>query len=246
MSWASVALFSLVSGSAPVTSPAPLATPPVIVTVTASPLCSALRSVAIPVGYVMRRNDEAFQAAGSDLEILRENNPMAGKMSAAAAGDLPETVTTSNTASMTHVRLIANAISQNLMLARAAIDRSWHDSPAGKDPKVDALRQRLINLLDLQDALVNQLTSAANSYFDNGDGRGDGNPVFAATLQYRVFGAAAALRKALEKPAADAPAAAVAHDVARSGSTGAIVRELGAQERAFSREAVADGTSCGI
>lgn len=247
MMWASfLAVGLMAAGPGSVASPAPAATPPVIVTVVSSPLCSAVRTVALPVGYVTRRNDEAFAAAGSVLGELARNNPDAGKTTSAAAGDLPQVVTPSNTASMTRIRQLASAISQNLMLERDAISKSWRDSPAGRDPKIDALRQRLINLMDLQDALDNVLTSASDSYFDNGDGRSADSPLFLYTLQARVFGASAALQRALADGSSGAQAAPVAHDVARYGSPAKVGRELGAQEAAFSHELAATAASCGL
>src|SRR5581483_11880434 len=66
--------------------PAPHATPPlkVIVNERSTNFCSSVRKMAVPIGYVMRRNDEAFAAI--DHRLLRFLEDTAG-VSPADASD---------------------------------------------------------------------------------------------------------------------------------------------------------------
>ena len=51
-------------------------------------------------------------------------------------------------------------VDQNLALADRVMNASWNRYPRGTDANVDAMRQRLQNIVDLQRALVNKYYGA--------------------------------------------------------------------------------------
>lgn len=126
-----------VNTTSPMPSPYPTASPlRIIVTVKASSFCSAVRSMAAPIGFVVHKNDEAFSSLIANPPSLDPRDP--NRFAAAIA-----------------TAKIMYAVVHNLVLAEDILRRSWTQYPQGKDSNIDALRQRLQNLIDLQRGITN-------------------------------------------------------------------------------------------
>lgn len=238
--------------------PAPKPTPPlkVIVNVRTSAFCSQVRQMAVPIGYVRRRNEEAFGAMDHAMIKFMEN--MRGVTSAGAAElqtmdnslDDEALYNPSNDISVMQMNQVANAIAQNLTLEDKLMNESWKAHPKGESPEVDGLRQRMQNLMDLQRALDNKYLQFAGMYIDN-EGqarlRGDANPaIFKSFLRDSIMGLAGALFDVKAQGNAELVAEASTHDTARYGNMAQIVRELRLQEMAFSVEILDSANTCGI
>jgi hypothetical protein len=129
------------------------------------------------------------------------------------------------------------------------MDASWKEYPRGQFANVDALRQRLQNLMDLQRALDNKYFEFTGVYLSNrGQAKFASNAAqFKAFLRDTIMGLSGALTD-VRTDGGDAELAAVAsaHDIARYGNTAGIVRELRLQEYAFGKEATTAAKTCGL
>lgn len=237
-------------------SPAPKATPPlkVIVNVKSNAFCAQVRQMAVPIGYVTRRNEEAFGAMDHSMIKFMEN--MRGVSSATAADlqsmdnslDDNELYTPTNDITVMQMNQVANAIAKNLTLEDKVMNDSWKAHPKGENAAVDGLRQRMQNLMDLQRALDNRYLEFAGMYIDNqGQARMVSNPApFKAFLRDSIMGLAGALYDVKTQGDAELVAQASTHDTAKYGNIAQIVRELRLQEMAFSVEIIDSANTCGI
>ncbi len=235
-------------------SPAPTPHLKVIVTVKSTTFCTAVRNMAVPIGYVTRRNEEAFGAI--DHSLLKFLEGVRG-VSAANVSDMQsleselddtDIYTPMSTLSVMQMQKISYEIFQNLTLEDQVMDRSLKQYPKGASPTVDALRQRMQNLMDLQRGLANQYEEFNSIYLDN-MGRGkftDDAASFKSLLRNTILGLSSALAAAHRESDPELLPQADAHDVAFSGSVAGIVKELRLQDLAFSNEIVTAGDTCGI
>jgi hypothetical protein len=237
--------------------PAPQATPQlkVIVNVKSSSLCTTLQQTAVPIAYVAHRNEQAFDAINHSMIKFMENTR--GVTSAGAAElqamdnalDDAEIYTPSSELTVIQMDKIAYEIAQNLVLEDHVMDASWKEYPRGQFPNVDALRQRLQNLMDLQRALDNRYFSFTGIYLDNrGQAAFAGNAAaFKALLRDEILGLSSALSD-VSSDGGDPEVAAKAsvHDVARYGSVASVVKELRLQTYAFAKELTTAGKTCGL
>jgi len=251
--WASLLLSTVLladATAAPQPTAAPQAPLRVIVTVKSSTLCNAVRKMAIPIGYVNRRNDDAFSSINRTMyKYLKQNvgnKPISTSEQILQnhGGDTGPDVHPINTYTILSMNKTAWQIAQNVTLESAVMQRSWKEFPPGKDANVDAMRQRLQNLIDLQNALENKIMSFTQGIMDNTDIAS--SPQLTALLGDSLAGQAAALRASQEQGDPEMLALESASDVAKSGTEAQVVRELRLQERAFSSEIVKAGTICGI
>lgn len=258
-------------------SPAPQASSPflkTIVTVKVSTFCNTVRSLGIPLAYTSERNDEAFDAISRTMLKFLANNVGKGAVTQSEYQNMDNAYDDSaiyngaNAASVSNISEVVYQIQQNLALEDAFMKNSWQKVPAGSDKEVDALRQRLQNLIDLQRALVNRYTTMVELYRDNqgnaalhGDNMGSsgdkaeqmnaaegGNPdQYKAVLRQIILGQVSALAQA-QKLGDDVSQAALpsAHDVAREGNVAGIVQQLRLQEAAFKPEIMQAGDNCGV
>jgi len=250
------ALVTLASAATPLPSPAPQATPPlkVIVNVRSSSLCSAVRSMAVPIGYVTRRNDEAFSAIDHSMLSFMENTRGATPAGAAElrsmGNDLDdlEVYTPTNEANVVQMDKIAYEILQNVTLEDHAMNQSWHDYPKGHSESVDAFRQRMQNLIDLQRALANKYMDFTGIYLDNrGQARFSQSAAeFKSVLRDTIMGLGSALADSRTQSDPEMLPKADARAIVRRGNVAEIVRELRLQEQAFSQEITTAGHACGI
>ncbi len=239
--------------------PGPTAPPPsplrVIVTVKSSPLCSAARTVALPIGYVNRKNEEAFSSINRSLYTFLQRNKSTLNVSPSeqivqsARGDdgplaAPPPINTVNILTMNRT---AWEIAQNLTLESAVMQRSWKEYPKGKDKNVDALRQRLQNMMDLQNALENKIMSFTQGYMDNSGGGdlSENSQAFTQLLNQSLAGQLAALTASRQQSDPEVGPVANAGEVARIGTEADVVRELRLQEIAFGSEITKIGNACG-
>lgn len=226
----------------PTPSPTPLR---VIVTVQSSAFCTAVRAMTLPVGYVVGVNQEAISA-------------MAGDTAAIFAPTASKTDPSSNRA-QDRLREATFDVAQNLTLAENVLNASWKEFPKGSDAKVDAMRQRLQNLIDLQRSLLAKYQQVAER---------DNNPCLIESYAHSLYclresGTAQMLtvddvrmlmragisgQLLTQSEATDPGGAAknVAHDVARFGDVAHVEKQLTLQEMAFSKEAQVAGNTCGI
>jgi hypothetical protein len=143
---------------------------------------------------------------------------------------------------------IAYEVAQNLTLEGHVMDASWKQYPKGKFSNVDAFRQRLQNMIDLQRALEEKYSDFTQMYLDNRN-QGQYAPniaVFQAFLHATIVGFASALADAQTQSDPEILPKADTHDVARYGNVAQVVRELRLQELAFSNEIATAGQTCGI
>jgi hypothetical protein len=210
--------------------------------------------MAVPIGYVTRRNDEAFGAI--DHHMLRFLKNIQG-VSAPGAGELQALESEldddaiygpMNGLDVVQMDKIAYDIMQNLTLEDDLMKQSWRQYPEGKSPAVDTLRQRLQNLMDLQRSLANSYMSFTSTYVDNrGQARFAQNPgKFKALLREVILGLSSALADSHAHVDPEAAPQASAHDIATYGDVTAVVKELRLQELAFTPEILAAGETCGI
>lgn len=143
---------------------------------------------------------------------------------------------------------IAYDIDQNLTLEDRVMRDSWIKYPKGASPTVDAMRDRLQNLMDLQRALVARYVEFSSTYMDNaGQAKyADDAASFKALLRDTILGLSSALAHAHDSTDAELPPEQTVHDLARTGKVSDVVRELKLQEMAFSSEITDAGNSCGI
>lgn len=246
----------LLLAAAVAASPAPQPTPhlKVIVNVKSTALCSAVKSMAVPLGYVTRRNEQAFAAMNHAMLQFMINT--AGVTDAGVADlhsldnslDDAEMYTPNSELQVTKMNRIAYDVVQNLTLEDQVMNQSWREYPRGKSPSVDALRQRMQNLMDLQRALANQYLEFAGMYLDNrGQAQFSGSPAYTkAFLRSTLLGLSSAMAAASKQRDPEILPQASAHDIAHSGKVGEIVRELRLQDMAFSNEILGAADTCGI
>lgn len=246
------------------TAPAPSPTPPlkVIVTVRVSTFCNEVRKLGVPLAYVTTRNDEAFDAINrSMLDFLKANRGLSAVSQAEVSSldneyDDAATYNAHNAVSMNKLSQIVWQINQNLSLEDEVMAKSWKDVPAGKDPQVDAMRQRLQNLIDLQRALAANYTSLAEMYFDNEGSAafhvdqqtGDTGDVvaFKSALRNIIFGEAAAMARSREGISATGYTEPDVTDTAKGGTMKDVVQQLALQEIAFKPQILKAGDVCGL
>lgn len=219
----------------------------IIVTVKSSTFCSAMRSMALPIGFVTRVNLDALSSMIGDAQ---QGLALSGDAGPAAYYDALQRKEAPGAAVQTwspltagiHAQATEQDIRDNLVTADDLMNASWQRYPLGANADVDGFRQRLQNLVDLQRALLNDLDGASSYYF-HGLGSAPHRP---STLQQaRQADAAAALLEQTTSDPEDLPDSS-AHDVAHFGSPLQVREQLDLQERAFAKEITTAGQTCGI
>jgi hypothetical protein len=248
-----LALF-LAAAVAAVPSPQPTPQLKVIVNVKSNSFCSSVRSLAVPLGYVTRRNDEAFAAIDHNILKFMEDTPGLSQTTVAelqtlgSALDDAATYTPSGEMDVIQMDKIAYAIVQNLTLEDSVMQKSWDEYPKGKFPAIDSFRQRMQNLMDLQRSLAEKYLAFTGTYLDNrGQARFQENPAqFKAFLRDTLVGltSAAAASRTQSDPEV-LPQASTAN-TAKYGSIADVVKEMRLQELAFGSEVIQAGDTCSI
>lgn len=248
---------------AAVPAPSPTPTLKTIVTVKVTTFCNQVRKLGLPIAFVNARNDEAFDAINrSMLDFLKANRGLSAVSQAEVTSldneyDDAATYNAHNSVSMNKLSQIVWQINQNLSLEDQYMAKSWNEVPAGKDRQVDAMRQRLQNLIDLQRSLAANYTSLAEMYFDNEGNAafhvdqqtGDTGDVVAykSALRNIIFGEAGAMVEARQgKVDPNAYTEPEAGETAKAGTMQDVVRQLTLQEMAFKPEILKAGDVCGV
>lgn len=224
----------------------------VIVTVKSSTYCSALRSLAIPVGYVTHRNEDAFQAVSADVVQYWGIGGAAGPRAYTEAlrrrqqKNAPVSEWSQNTA-VIHAKNAVHAIDANLDTERHLMSASLKQYPQGTDKDVDALRRRLQNLIELQTAMVNRVEFPQATYAPAP------NLECVAPMSFAPY--PCEVTKSTGGPpktftiADNDPwnlANASVSDVARNGGALVVRKALTFEEIAFANEVTVGGKSCGL
>ncbi len=195
------AALTLSSLLAVVPSPAPAPTPtlpPVIIRTITTARCTTLHEMMRPIGYVTRRNDDAFRAMafatqkflshfipgdvptiadlqaslgssnGSGSALNGTGTAMSTSLSSSQGND-PLVYGPSQILNAARIDSVAQQIFGNIMVERSFLTKSYKKFPAGKNPKVDAMRRAAQNVMTLQEALASRYEKFAGTYFDGMD-----------------------------------------------------------------------------
>lgn len=250
-------MIALLFAAATLAAPSPKPTPQlkVIVNVRSSSLCSAVRGMAIPIGYVTRRNDQAFSAIDYKLISFMQNTHGISDAGAAELRSMENQLddegvyTPTNDVTVVQMDQIAYQILQNITLEDGVMNDSWQQYPKGKFESIDAFRQRMQNLIDLQRALAHQYMDFTGIYLDNrGQARfaGASEASYKQLLRSTILGLSSAIADAHSQADPEVLPQADPHGVVHSADVAKIVHELRLQEAAFASEVTTAGQTCGI
>ena len=226
----------------------------VIATVRTRALCDQTRELALPVGYIAKTNDKAFQAIDSSmLHFMEQNDQLAGHtsdavkkiMSVNGTGNVD--LAPSSALDAAQIQNLATVITQNILVADQFLDKSWKVFPKGKNPTVDALRQRVQNLVDLQRALANQYLQFAGALNAQSGlaAIGRNANISTAVLENVIEGDVAAFNtERADDNDPESVAQADVHETADFETPYKITRELRLQEAAFAYEMIHAVDTC--
>jgi hypothetical protein len=133
--------------------PAPSPPPPTILHERVSPVCSTLHQLVIPLAQMNIKNRVLTDKIKSNyLEIQKYRNTKLGDgiFLRMAQNDMFAT------------NMLGNIYDVELQLVK-----SYHTYPQGVNAKVDALRQRVQNVVDVERLIANQYSAAYGSAVDN-------------------------------------------------------------------------------
>jgi hypothetical protein len=138
--------------------------PKTIVRIKSSPVCSTFRHLVLPLALVQKNNNGL-------MRIIRGESDAYRKASNAYFARNAQLLHAAN------IDVAATTMLQNLVLMDNLLAQSWQQSPKGRNPKVDALRQRVQNIVDLQRAVANREIQFGGSLLDT-----DGMDVIASSM----------------------------------------------------------------
>jgi hypothetical protein len=247
-------IFATLTATAATPSPQPAPHLKVIANVRSDSLCSSMHDTMVPIAYVTHRNEEAFAALNHSMLKFLQQVPglkfstISQMSSLDAALDQAELYNPDAEMSVQQMNGITYQMAQNLTLEGQVMSASWKQYPKGKFPNVDAFRQRLQNLIDLQRALEEKYYQFSQMYLDNRDqGKYTPSvPVFESFLHDTLAGYGSALSEAQTQSDPEIPPQADAGGIAHYGNIAQVVRELHLQELAFASEFVTAGRTCGL
>jgi hypothetical protein len=250
--------------------PVPTATPPPeIYRTVVSPMCSTLRNLALPVGYVTRKNDSAFRAMShslqtflsgfyptdvptqADLEAVASASGYTGSGADAMGPEsgLDDQLLYGPGQVLTAADIdgVAQQIFHNIVVENSFMQQSWKEYPKGVDPNVDAMRQQAQNVIDLQRALADRYEDFAQLYLSNQGMAAlqtqSQRAIFKQYLRALLLGDAVNLN-------ADGTAAysddgfSSTSERAKLGSVAQVVRDLTIQERSFAQGEISSLNVC--
>jgi hypothetical protein len=256
-----VLLSVAIGGVLPSPAPSPTSTPvqsqfyPTIIHTRTSASCTTLRKLLTPVGFVARRNDDAFRAMAFSVQkflsgIDPADVPSLGELQAAqdvadpstgAEADQIDQGTSDDTLlygpsqvlDAARIDRVANQIFANIVLEDSYMNQSWKDYPHGSDPVVDALRQHAQNLIDLQRALADRYEAFAERYLSNQDMAAQRDPTereyFKLYLRALLLGQVGELTQGGSQVPDEGYL--TTSQRARLGSVATVVQDLRTQER---------------
>jgi hypothetical protein len=149
---ASAALSIVTAFVQPSPSPGPTPAMKTITHVKSSPLCTEFRSLVLPLTDAQAKNQPLMQHIAKETQEYRKySNPVFRDPPLLQAGQID---------------MAAANILQNLAPMEKLLAASWKRSPKGASPKIDAVRQRVQNIIDLQRAIANQEVQFAGYVID--------------------------------------------------------------------------------
>lgn len=184
-------VFAAVTGAS-LPAPSPSATNlPVIVRTTSQSGCTALRDTIMPVGTVLKKNDEAFggmatrlrkifddladQGGAPTTEQLRQEGDSKYIDQGTSAPSLTidpgaqnnEFYSPVQIVSASQINSIADAVRNNLALATKVLDESLKALPKGNDPQTDEMRSRAQSAIESQRSFADNYVTFVNIYVNN-------------------------------------------------------------------------------
>jgi len=182
-----LALLSAADVPAPSAPPAPEGSPlREIGTVSASASCETLVKLAVPVAVIAGRDDREFLSLDTHVEKFisgkgtgdggTEHDALASSHAGTVGpadpktfdpNDDEDTYSPEREMSAANIDRVVGEIQHNLDAADKVMSESWKEHPGTNDPAINALRQRVQNIIDLQRALAFRLDYAAGLYFSN-------------------------------------------------------------------------------
>jgi hypothetical protein len=129
---------------------------PVIITVHTNAVCSTLRDTVIPVGYIAKTNDQAFTDV-KDRTL---------KVAMSQTSDDTDLVFLAH-----HDQSDVSAVTTNAELAVKLLEESEKRYPGSKNPDVEAMRQELSRIIDLQRQYNSIVNAISGAYLDSTDNK---------------------------------------------------------------------------
>jgi hypothetical protein len=193
-----VAFLLLLAATTGAAAPAPSASSlPTIVHTVTSRSCSSLHDAIMPIGYVLKKNDEAFggmsdrlqqifsdfsnqggaptsqqlmQLGGSKYSPSGPDQPhkeYAGPSVDPGGGESNLLYSPPQVAKASQIDAIANAVYGNLNVASQVLDQSLAAVPSGTDAKTDEMRSRAQALMALQHSFADNYETFVKTYVNN-------------------------------------------------------------------------------
>lgn len=232
---------------------------PLIVHAITSRSCSALHDTIMPVGFVLKKNDEALGGMADRLQQIfsdfanqggaptraqlsqlgDSNYKDSGKFAMQVDPGLAPTdqlYSPSQIVKASQIDSIANAIKGNLALATQVMGKSLDALPQGTDAKADEMRARAQAVMNLQQSYAENYAHFVDTYVSNS------NAAWAINPDQRAF-VNAYLNALLagQQPGANALSAGERTQIA---SIANVAQNLNEDEKSFGAEVVSTYNQC--
>lgn len=266
-------ILSLLAGVAlptPSPTPPPVSTPfyPTIIHTVTSETCTTLHNLVMPVGYVTKKNDEAFtgmqdriqqifgQFTGHDAPTRADLMKLGDSRDATSGASADQIDPSGQDDSLLYgpsqvikaaqIDSIANAIYGNLVLESQFMNKSLAEYPPGANANVDEMRKHAQALMELQRSLADKYENFARTYLSNQNMAWTQDPgqreYFKAYLRALLLGEAVRLDNAGSDD--DGYHYLTQADRARIGSAAEVVQGLRQEERVFAPEEISTYNAC--
>ena len=132
-----------------------------IIHLVVSPVCETLRSTVAPVGFIAKKNDQAFAS------VLAHTTRVGKRWIQDDATDRKMALTFLAHQDQTDVGIVYS----NLALAKTLLDRSAEQYPASRYPQVAVLRDGLRGVITMQQRYNSLVDGVSGSFLDNADAK---------------------------------------------------------------------------
>jgi len=132
-----------------------------IIYIVVSPVCETLRRTVAPVGFIAKKNDEAF------AQVHAHTSKVGKEWIQDDATDRKMALTFLAHQDQTDVGIVYS----NLSLAKTLLDQSAEEYPAKRYPQVAALRDRLRDVITMQQHYNSLIDGVSGSFLDNADAK---------------------------------------------------------------------------
>jgi hypothetical protein len=264
--FAQILLTTLVAATSPTPEPT---LPPEIIHTISSPVCSSLQNTIMPIGYVTKINDQALRSMALSTQkflsnIYPSDIPTAADVDAAMSTSAGGSPTVSELGasqtdddllyspgqilSAARIDSVAQQIFLNIALENQYLQQSYKEYPVGTDPKVDALRQRAQQMVDLQQAMASRYEQFAGTYLSNIGSAAEQTNDQSSLALLKVYMRGLLLGDtnglATLSPSGDNGGFPSVRELARNGTPGQVLNELRTQEFAFAPEMIGTFNDC--